>query len=74
VVAPHAHHYMPQSGYVGVQYPPGTGLILAMFPQGQAVYRLNRIVVFVFLVICVVTFIIAAWYRAWASIGSWRLR
>jgi len=30
---------------------------------------LNRIVVFVFLVICVVTFIIAAWYRAWASIG-----
>src|SRR5678816_1628632 len=20
VVAPHAHHYMPQSGYVGVQY------------------------------------------------------
>ena len=69
VVAPHAHHYMPQSGYVGVQYPPGTGLILAMFPQGQAVYRLNRIVVFVFLVICVVTFIIAAWYRAWASIG-----
>ena len=34
VVAPHAHHYFPTSGYVGVQYPPGTGLVLAMFPQG----------------------------------------
>jgi len=69
VVAPHGHHYFPQSGYVGVQYPPGTGLILAMFPQGQAVYRLNRIVVFVFLGVCVATLIIAAWNRAWASIG-----
>src|SRR5262245_31416184 len=44
VVAPHAHHYNPISNYVGVQYPPGTGLVLAMFPQGEAVYRLNRIV------------------------------
>src|SRR6185295_19927544 len=29
VIAPHAHHYFPQAGYVGVQYPPGTGLVLA---------------------------------------------
>jgi hypothetical protein len=69
VVAPHAHHYMPQSGYVGVQYPPGTGLVLAMFPQGEAVYRLNRIVVFVFLAVGVVALVIAARKRAWASIG-----
>src|ERR1051326_6377173 len=54
-VAPHAHDYMPQSGSVGVQYPPGTGLVLAMFPQGEAVYRLNRAVVFVFVLVGLVT-------------------
>lgn len=69
VIAPHAHHYMPESGYVGVQYPPGTGLVLAMFPQGEAVYRLNRIVEFVFIVTGVVALAIATWKRAWASIG-----
>lgn len=69
VVAPHAHHYFPESGYVGVQYPPGTGLVLSMFPQGEAVYRLNRIVVFVFIFVGVAALAIAAWKRAWASIG-----
>jgi hypothetical protein len=69
VVAPHAHHYFPQSGYVGVQYPPGTGLVLSMFPQGEAVYRLNRIVVFVFIFVGVAALAIAALKRAWASIG-----
>lgn len=69
VVAPHAHHYFPASGYVGVQYPPGTGLVLAMFPQGEAVYRLNRIVVFVFVVVGIGALVIAAWKQAWASIG-----
>ena len=69
VVAPHAHHYMPQAGSVGVQYPPGTGLVLAMFPQGEAVYRLNRIVVFVFILAGIVALAIAAWKRASASIG-----
>jgi hypothetical protein len=69
VVAPHAHHYMPHSGYVGVQYPPGTGLVLAMFPQGEAIYRLNRLVVFVFIMAGVVALAIAVRKRAWASIG-----
>lgn len=69
VVAPHAHHYFPESGYVGVQYPPGTGLVLSMFPQGEAVYRLNRIVVFVFIFVGVAALAIAAWKRAPASIG-----
>ena len=69
VIAPHAHHYMPEAGYVGVQYPPGTGLVLAMFPQGEAVYRLNRIVEFVFIVVGMVALAIATWKRAWASIG-----
>ena len=69
VVAPHAHHYFPRSNYVGVQYPPGTGLVLAAFPQGEAVYDLNRVVVFAFVLIGVVAFVLAAWKRAWASIG-----
>lgn len=68
-VAPHAHHYAPQSGYVVVQYPPGTGLVLSMFPQGEAVYRLNRLIVWVFIVAGVVAMAIGAWKRAWVSIG-----
>lgn len=68
-VAPHAHHYAPQSGYVIAQYPPGTGLVLAMFPQGEAVFRLNRLVVWVFTVAGFVALAIAAWKRAWATIG-----
>ena len=69
VVAPHAHHYFPHSGYVGVQYPPGTGLVLAMFPQGEAVYRLNFTVVLVFTVAGFAALAIATWKRAWRSIG-----
>ena len=69
VVAPHGHHYFPTSGYVGVQYPPGTGLVLAMFPQGEAVYDLNRLVVFVFAFVGIGAFVVAVWKKAWASLG-----
>jgi hypothetical protein len=69
IVAPHAHHYFPKSGYVGVQYPPGTGLVLAMFPQGEAVYRLNRLVVVVFVAVGIVALIIALHRSAWTSTG-----
>jgi hypothetical protein len=69
VVAPHAHHYFPRANYVGVQYPPGTGLVLAMFPQGEAVYDMNRIVVFAFVVMGVAVFVIAVWKRGWASMS-----
>lgn len=69
VVAPHAHHYFPESNHVGVQYPPGTGLVLALFPQGEAIYRLNRLVVWVFIVAGIAALVIAAWKRAWATIG-----
>jgi hypothetical protein len=69
VVAPHAHHYFPKSGYVGVQYPPGTGLALAVFPQGEAVYRLNRNVVFVFALVGIGALLLALWRQSWASIG-----
>jgi hypothetical protein len=40
-----------------------------MFPQGEAVYRLNRFVVWVFTVIGFGALLIAAWKRAWATIG-----
>jgi len=69
MVAPHAHHYFPVSDHVGVQYPPGTGLTLAAFPEGTAVYRLNQftIVLFVFVALAAIAF--AAWKRAWISVG-----
>ena len=69
VVAPHAHHYFPESGYVGVQYPPGTGLTLAMFPQGEAIYGLNRIVVITFALVGIAALLLAVWRQAWASFG-----
>lgn len=68
-IAPHAHHYAPRSGNVVVQYPPGTGLVLSMFPQGEAVYRLNRLIVWVFMVAGALALAIAAWKRVWVSIG-----
>lgn len=68
-IAPHAHHYAPQSGNVIDQYPPGTGLVLSMFPQGEAVYGLNRFVVWVFTLTGFAALMIAAWKRAWATIG-----
>lgn len=68
-VAPHGHHYFPAAGFVGVQYPPGTGLTLAMYPEGRAVYGLNRTVVIVFLLVGVGALLIAAYRRAWASAG-----
>ena len=68
-IAPHAHHYAPQSGNVIDQYPPGTGLVLSMFPQGEAVYGLNRFVVWVFTLTGFAALAIAAWKRAWATIG-----
>jgi len=69
VVAPHAHHYFAESNCVGVQYPPGTGLTLAMFPEGKAVYGLNRTVVLVLLLTGICALAIAAWKQAWASAG-----
>ena len=68
-IAPHAHHYAPKSGYVIDQYPPGTGLVLSMFPQGEAVYRLNRLVVWVFTVAGFAALALAAWKRAWTTIS-----
>jgi hypothetical protein len=67
MVAPHAHHYFPTSDHVGVQYPPGTGLALALFPEGTAVYRLNRITIVICVIVGAAALGLAAWKRAWVS-------
>jgi len=67
VVAPHAHHFFPKSDYVGVQYPPGTGLTLAIFPEGKAVYRLNKTVIAFFVLVGIGSLVLAGWRQSWAS-------
>ena len=69
MVAPHAHHYFPHAGNVGVQYPPGTGLMLALFPEGQAVDGLNQATIALFLVIGGLVLIFAGRRQAWFSAG-----
>jgi len=69
VVAPHGHHYFPRSEYVGVQYPPGTALALALFPQGEAIYSLNRTVVWILALLGVAALALAVWKRTWRSIA-----
>jgi hypothetical protein len=69
MVAPHAHHYFPRAGSVGVQYPPGTGLMLALFPEGQAVEGLNRATIALFLVTGFLILILAGVRQAWFSAG-----
>ena len=69
MIAPHAHHYFPRAGSVGVQYPPGTGLMLALFPEGQAVDGLNRATIALFLVTGFLVLILAGVRQAWFSAG-----
>src|SRR5204862_7769926 len=69
LVGPHAYHYFPKAGHVGVQYPPGTSLTLALFPEGKAVYWLNFIVVSLLLVAGLAGLLLAAFKQAWASAG-----
>lgn len=67
MVAPHAHHYFPQSDAVAVQYPPGTGLTLALFREGSAVYNLNRVIVVVLTATGIAALGFGVWRRAWMS-------
>ena len=69
MVAPHAHHYFPRAGSVGVQYPPGTGLMLALFPEGRAVDGLNRATIALFLATGILVLILAGARQAWVSAG-----
>ncbi|HEX8853157.1 MAG TPA: hypothetical protein VF754_06700, partial [Pyrinomonadaceae bacterium] len=67
LVAPHAHHYFPKAGRVGVQYPPGTSAALALFAEGRAVYGLNRTVVWTLTLAGLAALLFAAFRRAWGS-------
>ncbi|HEY8205484.1 MAG TPA: hypothetical protein VIF81_12200 [Pyrinomonadaceae bacterium] len=67
MVAPHAHHYFPRSDAVAVQYPPGTGLALSIFPEGRAVFDLNRVVVWVLAAVGILALIVAVVKKAWTS-------
>jgi hypothetical protein len=60
MVAPLAFHYFPAADHVAVQYPPGAGLMLSLFPEGKALHGLNRLVVAVFLVAGLVMLVVAA--------------
>src|SRR6266850_3684123 len=50
LVAPLCYHYSPRADHIGVQYPPGAGLMLAIFPQGEALHSLDRVVILLFAV------------------------
>ncbi len=44
MVAPLAARYFPTADHIGIQYPPGTGFLLSLFPEKRSVHALNRIV------------------------------
>jgi len=69
MVAPLCYHYSPRANHIGVQYPPGAGLMLAIFPQGEALHRLDRVVTALFLVTGLAILLVAAGKRAWLSAG-----
>lgn len=60
MVAPLAFHYFPAADHVAVQYPPGAGLMLSLFPEGKALQGLNRMVVIVFLLAGLLMLVVAA--------------
>lgn len=70
LVAPLCYHYSPRADHVGVQYPPGAGLMLAAFPQGYALHRMNRVVIALFLITGVVALSVGALKRSWLFSGS----
>ena len=68
-VAPHAHLYFAPADAIGPQYPPGTGLLLSLFPPDYAVQGLNRAVIGFLLALGWALLGLAAWRRAWWSAG-----
>ena len=69
LVAPHAHHYMRNAGRVGVQYPPGTGMALALFPAGKAVVGLARLAICALALAGAIALLLSGARRAAASAG-----
>jgi hypothetical protein len=69
MVAPLAHHYFPAADHVAVQYTPGAGLLLALFPEGRALHGLNRFVIVIFLAAGLIMLAVAAIRRLPVSAG-----
>ena len=69
MVAPQAHHYVERTQSVIDQYPPGTGLVLSLFPEGKSVQGLVTFEIAVLLV-CSLMLLGWTWKRdAWVSAG-----
>jgi hypothetical protein len=60
MVAPLACHYFPKADHVGLQYSPGAGLMLSLFPEGRALRGLNLFVVLIFLIVGLALLVVAA--------------
>ena len=69
LVAPLCYHYSARADHIGVQYPPGAGLLLAVFPQGVALHRLDRLVIVLFVAIGLLMLVVAAVKQTWLSAG-----
>ena len=69
LVAPLCHHYFPKADHIGVQYPPGTGFMLALFPEGEALHSLDRLAIGLFVATGLVLLVAAAAGRKWLSAG-----
>src|SRR6185295_19778185 len=69
LVAPLCYHYSPRADHLGVQYPPGTGLMLAMFPEGRALHQMNRLVIASFVMTGLAMLVLGAITRSWLFAG-----
>jgi hypothetical protein len=70
LVTPLCYHYSPRADHIGVQYPPGAGLMLAAFPEGHALHRMNRVVIALFLITGIVMFAAGVIKRSRLFAGS----
>ncbi|HKP47440.1 MAG TPA: hypothetical protein VJT50_12645, partial [Pyrinomonadaceae bacterium] len=69
IVAPLGARYFPKADHVGVQYPPGTGLMLALFPEKRSLHGLNRIVLLCFVITGGLALVFVGIKHAWISAG-----
>src|SRR6185295_10246666 len=69
LVAPLCYHYSPRADHLGVQYPPGAGWMLAMFPEGRALHQMNRLVIASFVMTGLAMLVLGAITRSWLFAG-----
>lgn len=69
LVAPLGARYFPGADHIGVQYPPGTALALAVFPEKTSVHRLNKVVFLAITAFGLVALVYAGKKRAWIPAG-----